>query len=256
MNSKIKQAVSFLVGIVLLLSVSLVVPLLRGPALSVLRSPLVVCSLIGREVKALVFFHRNYVESSRLRVKNDLLRAQVLRLGDLALENTRLHQLLSLPESKGYKVIAASVIGRDPSNWASALFINKGQRHGVRKGQVVVNFLGLVGRVVEAGPQEGKVILVNDPNLSVSCRIQRTRIEGLVSGSLGGSLVMKFLPKDCDIVAGDTVVTSGLTTVYPKGIVVGTVTAVASEFSGVSMYALIKPAVELSSLEEVLVIIP
>lgn len=256
LNPSAKKAVSFLVGLVLLVSSSLVIPSLRPAALTVLRLPLKVFSFVGGEVKALVFFHRNAVDAQRLRQRNDLLTAQLHRLEDISRENVRLRSLLDLPQHAGYKVIPAAVIGRDPSNWSSAVIIDKGQLRGVRKGCVVVNFLGLVGRVVEAGPRAAKVALVNDPALSVSCRLQRTRIEGLVSGSLGGYLVMKFLPKDADVAVGDSVVTAGLSAVYPKGILVGTVTSVAHEFSGVSMYALIKPAVELSALEEVLVIIP
>jgi rod shape-determining protein MreC len=85
--------------------------------------------------------------------------------------------------------------------------------------------------------------------------VLRSRQEGLACGSLGNMLMFKLLPKDCDIIVGDQVVTSGLTPIYPKGVLIGTVSAIARDFSGLSMYALIDPAVDLASLEEVLIIV-
>jgi len=77
-----------------------------------------------------------------------------------------------------------------------------------------------VGRITDVRSDTSTVTLINDPNISVSARVQRSRQEGLVCGSLGGTLLMKFLPKDCDIAAGDRIITSGLTAVYPKGILI------------------------------------
>ncbi|HOW42562.1 MAG TPA: rod shape-determining protein MreC [Candidatus Omnitrophota bacterium] len=233
-----------------------IVPGLRSPFLSVIRLPLVVFSALGREINGIVFYHRNYVDASRLRGNNDFLRSELNRRQEERQELLRVKQLLEMKEQVGYKVIAARVIGRDPSNWASAVIIDKGTTHGIRKGYVIVTFLGLAGRVVDAGQATSVVMLINDPHVSVSSRIQRTRQEGMVSGSLGGTLIMKFLPKDSDIAVGDQVITSGLTPLYPKGLLIGSVTAIGADFSGASTYAIIRPAVDLSALEEVLVIMP
>jgi len=113
-----------------------------------------------------------------------------------------LANLLSLKHKMPYKVVAASVIGRDPSNWAASLIIDKGSSSGIRRGAVSVSYLGLVGRITDVRSDTSTVTLINDPNISVSARVQRSRQEGLVCGSLGGTLLMKFLPKDCDIAAG------------------------------------------------------
>jgi len=120
----------------------------------------------------------------------------------------------------------------------------------------VISYLGLLGRVVEVSQSSSKVMLINDPALSVSAINQRSRQEGLVCGTLGNTLVMRYLPKDADIQASDIIVTSGLTDIYPKGLIIGTVVEVGEEFSGLSRYANIKPATDLSAVEEVLVIIP
>lgn len=148
------------------------------------------------------------------------------------------------------------MIGSAADTWSSAVILDKGRSNGVRKGQVAVTYAGLAGRVVEVSDSTSKVMLMNDPDLSVSCIDQRSRQEGLVSGTLGNTLVMKYISKDADIAVGDTIVTSGLTEAFPKGILVGEVREIGEEFSGLSRYAVILPAANLANLEEVLVIIP
>jgi len=135
------------------------------------------------------------------------------------------------------------------------VIIDKGSSSGIKKGYVVINYLGLVGRVVEVSGSTSKVMLVSDPNLGVSAICQRSRQEGWFP-ALWNLLVMKYLPKDADIKISDSIMSSGLTEAYPKGLLIGTVIDTAEEPSGLSRYAIIKPAVNLSNLEEVLVIVP
>jgi rod shape-determining protein MreC len=120
---------------------------------------------------------------------------------------------------------------------------------------VAINFLGLVGRVNEVTALTSKVTLINDPNISVSAMLQRSRQEGLVSGTLGNYLIMRYLPEDVDAKVGDIVVTSGLNELYPKGVLIGTVAEINKEFSGLSRYAIVRPAVTLSGVEELLIIV-
>jgi rod shape-determining protein MreC len=234
---------------------SALTPALRRPLSGFFRFPLSFCAWIKQEASALVFYRRNARDNQTLKSQVDLLRSRLNQDTELALENARLSNLLGLKNNLDYKVIACRVIGRDPSDWASAVIIDKGSDSGIRKGQVAVNYLGLVGRVAEVSGSSAKVMLINDPALSVSALAQRSRQEGLVCGSFGGSLVMKYLPQKSDIKVNDTVITSGLTEVYPKGLLVGTVSEIGREFSGLASYAVIRPAAELSALEEVLIII-
>lgn len=224
--------------------------------MNILAYPAGVFHAVGREFFGLVFYHRNMVQAEKLKTDLDLLRKKMYDYTEVYQENKRLDELLTLKRSLDYKVIAARVIGRDPSNWSSSIILNKGFNSGIRKGFVCINFLGLAGRVVEVDLNYSKIMLLNDSSLSVSAIDQRSRQEGLVCGSLGGSLLMKYLPKDCDVKVGDAVLTSGLTDIYPKGILIGTVTDISQEYSGMASFAVIKPAVNLSALEEVLVIIP
>lgn len=191
-----------------------------------------------------------------LRKENDSLKRRIIFNNDIYLENNRLRELLGFKKKTSYKVISSEVIGRSLDSWSSLAIINKGRHNGIRKGMVAINYLGLLGRVVEADMFTSKVMLVNDPNLSVSAIIQRSRQEGLVCGTLGGTLVMKYLPKDADIQKGDIVMTSGLTSNYPKGLVIGTVIDAVQEYSGLGVYAVVKPAADLNSIEELLLIIP
>lgn len=253
-NRKSIIASILLLGFLFLVSV--IISSLRKPLINIFNLPLVIISVIKQEAGGLIFFHHNLVQNQKLKANNDLLRKQLNDRNELFLENSRLRSLLNLKESVPYKVIAARVIARDPSNWSAAIIIDKGSSSGIKKGMVSVTFYGLVGRVVEVSSTVSKIMLINDPNLSVSSIVQRSRQEGVVCGSLGGALLMKYLPKDSDIKVSDIVVTSAVSQIYPKGIAVGTVAGLGREFSSSSRYVIIKPAVDLSALEEVLVIIP
>jgi rod shape-determining protein MreC len=213
-------------------------------------------TVIRKEIGGLVFYHRNLLQSEKLKEEVYLLQKKLNDTTEVYLENTRLKKLLSFKTSIPYRVIAARVIGRDPSNWSSTIIIDKGSDSGIKKGFVSISFLGLVGRVIEVSSSTSKIILLSDSALCVSAIIQRSRQEGLVCGSLGGLLIMKYLTKESDIRVNDAVITSGLTDVYPKGLLIGRVTNINEEFSGLTRYAVVKPAVDFLGLEEVLIIIP
>ena len=204
----------------------------------------------------MIFFHRNLNDNERLKKENDFLRYKLNGLNEIYLENLRLKNSLSFKQSSALKFISARVIARPADNWSTGLIINKGAVNGIRKGMAAVNYLGLAGRVVETTGSTSKIMLLSDPNLGVSSLVQRSRQEGLVCGTLGANLLMKYLPEDADIKLNDVIVTSGLNDTYPKGLFIGTVIDVGKEFSGLSRYAVVKPAVSLSSIEEILIVVP
>lgn len=234
---------------------SSLVPQFRTPLLDTLKYPLGLLTLIKREVEGMIFYHRNFRENGNLKKEIALLKHRLNTTEEIYLENKRLLSLLALKQKTVYKVVAARVIGRSADNWYSMLIIDKGRYDGIKKGMVVINHLGLVGRVMENTASTSEIMLINDPNFSVSCLVQRSRQEGLVCGTLGSSLVMRYLPKEADIKPSDTIVTSGLSLLYPKGLLIGKVVDMGVEFSGLTHYALIKPAVDLSTIEEVLIIV-
>ncbi|MFA5155892.1 MAG: rod shape-determining protein MreC [Candidatus Omnitrophota bacterium] len=251
-----KKNLSYLaISLAALLLLSSFSPALRPSLTSALKFPLAVFSFFWNEAGALIFFHHNFSQNKRFERENGFLRNKLNEASEVYLENQRLKELLSFKQKTELKVIACRVIGRSADNWSSVIIVDKGRHSGIKRGMAVINYLGLAGRVIETSGSTSKIMLINDPNLSVSAIVQRSRQEGLVTGTLGNLMVMKYLPADADIEISDTVVASGLSSSYPKGILIGTVTSIATEFSGLSRYALIKPAVNLSNLEEVLVVI-
>jgi rod shape-determining protein MreC len=251
-----KRNLSYLAAsLAVLLLLSTVSPSVRRPLTDVLEVPLKLFSWVWREAGALLFFHHNFSQNEKLTRENGFLRSKINSANETYLENQRLKELLSFKQKSAFKVVACRVIGRSVDNWSSVVIVDKGESSGIKKGMPVVNSLGLVGRVVESGSATSKIMLINDPNLNVSAIVQRSRQEGLITGTLGNAMIMKYLPADAEIAVSDIVITSGLSSNYPKGILIGTVASIGTEFSGLSRYALIKPAVSLSNLEEVLVVV-
>lgn len=250
-----KKIIFFLVAFLIVIFVSSLIPSLRQPLLGTFKYPFQFLTLLDREFKGVIFYHRNLIQNQDLRRQVGLLNQKISNNKEIYLENLRLKDLLSLKKQLSYKVIASGVIARSPDNWSSIVIIDKGRANGIKKGFVVIDNLGLLGRVIEAQQATSKIMLINDPNISVSAIVQRSRQEGLVCGTLGNQLIMRYLPKDADIVVTDTVMTSGLTEFYPKGVLIGAVVEVGEEFSGLSRYAIIKPNANISNCEEVLIII-
>lgn len=255
-KSRKKDLFKLIGQVILLVFLASLIPALRPPFISIAKYPFKLLMLIKREIGGMLFYHYHLAENERLNRRIDLLKHKLNKFDEISLENTRLNELLSLKQKSPYKIIAAKVIGHSADNWSSVVIIDKGESNGLKRGCVVINYLGLVGRISETAKYTSKIMLINDPNFGVSAIAQRSRQEGLVTGTLGDTLVMKYLALDFDIRVSDVIVTSGLTESYPKGLLIGAVTDLGQEFSGLSRYAIIKTAVNLSSLEEVLIIIP
>ncbi|MDD5116313.1 MAG: rod shape-determining protein MreC [Candidatus Omnitrophica bacterium] len=222
----------------------------------VFKPHLSLIDMIKRELGGIVFFHRNMVDSDRLRYEVGELRRKLFEMRETEQENLRLKGLFSFKKNSPFRMVCARVIARSPDSWSSSLIIDKGRNSGIRRGMAVVNASGLLGRIIESSEDTSKVLLINDPSQGVSAIVQRSRQEGLVSGSLGSNLIMRYLPNDAQIAPGDTIITSELSRVYPRGLLVGKVVSIGKEFSGLSRYAVIRPSADLSGIEEVLVIIP
>lgn len=254
-NFKKKKLIYLISSLLLLLFVASLVPSLRKPFLDICRYPLGILTLVEREIGGIIFYHRNLIQNKKLNKEVALLKQRLNSLSEVYFENKRLKNLLSFKQKTSYRVIPARVIGRSPENWSSIAIIDKGSSSGIECGMTAITYLGLAGRIMETSASTSKIMLINDPDFSVSSLVQRSRQEGLVCGTLGNSLMMRYLPKEADVRVSDNVITSGLTNVCPKGLIIGTVTDIGDEFSGLARYCVIKPAVDLHNIEEVLVII-
>jgi rod shape-determining protein MreC len=219
-------------------------------------------SLLVRVHRGAIGFWANYLdwklvrrENITLRAENEALRVQALQTGETREENARLRRLLVLKDRLPLATVAGEVIGREAGGWVRSLTINRGRGDGIAQQTPVIVPNGLVGRVVQVHRGAAVVQLLNDPASTVGAVVQRTRTAGLVEGDAGGAVRFKFMARDGATVApGDLVVTSGLGTLFPKGLPVGRVVRIEDKGSALFHFAVLAPVVDFSRVEEVLLV--
>ncbi len=205
-----------------------------------------------------------YTEIGRLRVENARLREEVQRLArevtrlrETAQATQRMEALLGFKRQTPLRVVAARVVGRDPTSWFATVIVDRGSSDGVVRNSAVVTAAGVVGRVIETTPFSARVLLVNDTRSALSVILQRSREIGVVEGNGAGDLTVKYLSRASAVEPGDMVITSGQGGVFPRGIVVGRLQTVRPGSGGaVFREGTVHPAVDLGRLEEVLILLP
>ena len=208
----------------------------------------------GRDVWA------SYVALQHVHEENEALRRQ---LGEAQVEiqaqralagrSRSLQDLLQLQNGTELKTVAAQVIGAAASPDFRTVTIDKGVLHGLQADMAVIGPKGIVGRLVVTGPRAARVQLLIDRNAAAGALIERSRAQGVVVGAADDRLRLDYVSEVSEVAVGDTVVTSGIDGIYPKGFVIGRVVSV--EKNGTAYRAIsVEPAVDFSSLEDVLVI--
>jgi rod shape-determining protein MreC len=202
----------------------------------------------------------DYVGLRQVRVDNELLRRQLadaqIQIQEqraLADRSRGLERLLELRDRLKLKTAAAEIIGAGVSPDFRTVTIDKGLLQGLGPDMAVIAAAGVVGRVVVPSARASKVQLLIDRNAAAGALIERSRAQGVVVGSGDARLRMDYVSEVADVMAGDVVVTSGIDGIFPKGFVIGRVDSV--DKSGGARRILITPAVDFSSLEEVLVVL-
>ena len=170
------------------------------------------------------------------------------------LANDRLRQLLNLQKEIPRPMIAAQVVGKDPSPWFQSIVVDKGRSDGVEKGQPVINPEGIVGLVIDATSHFAKVMLITDPNSSVDAMIQINRARGIVKGGTSGYCVLNFVLRKHDVTQGQIVISSGMDGVFPKGLPIGAVASIVKQEAGIFQDVTVRPYVDFERLEEVLIV--
>lgn len=193
-------------------------------------------------------------ENERLRKRLQTLEIERQRLLEAEATNRRLQQLLDFRGALPAGAITASIIAASATSWFQSCVLNKGSADGVRQGMGVVTPLGVIGKVVTVTGRTAKVLLLTDPNSGIDVLVQRTRSRGIVSGSLESGTVLKYIKRSEDVQEGDRLVTSGLDSVFPKGMLAGTVIKVRKQSRGLFQAVEVLPAVQASLVEEVLVV--
>jgi rod shape-determining protein MreC len=194
-------------------------------------------------------------ENAVLRAEAEGLRVQGLQRVETEQENARLRRLLELRERLPLSALAGEVVGRESGGWVRAITVNRGRGSGVAQQTPVIVPEGLVGRVVQVRLGASVVQLINDPASTVGAVVQRTRTPGLVEGDAGGVVRFKFMARDgAQVAPGDLIVTSGLGSLFPKGLPVGRVVAIEDKGSALFHFAVVAPAADFLRVEEVLLL--
>jgi rod shape-determining protein MreC len=193
-------------------------------------------------------------ENQDLKAENDRLKMQIQRQDEAIREAARIREFLNLTESGTGKMVAARIIGRDPSRSMQTITIDKGQSDGIHPNNSVITAEGVVGRVISAGRASAVIQLITDTQSSVAALLRDSRIQALFKGTGGQDLELDYIDDDSTLMVGDEVITSGLDQIHPKGLPLATISSVGPKgehFKAV----LARPSVDMSHLEEVLIVI-
>lgn len=198
-------------------------------------------------------------ENEELKKELAILREEVRRRDAIEKENIQLRAALGHVERDSSLVFeSAEIVAKNSDNWTRSFTINKGRSSGIAPDNCVITDEGMVGFVSEVGNTWATVTAITDTTMEAAAIASRTREVASVEGDFElmsrGLLRLSYLSRDTQVLEGDTVETSGVGGLFPKGIVLGSVEEVKNETHGVSKYAIIKPAVDLDRINHVLVI--
>lgn len=203
----------------------------------------------------------DYVDLRGVRVENEALKRrlaeaqiQVQEQRAVADRSRSLEQLLELRDGVNLKTTAAEIIGAGATPDFRTVTIDKGLLQGLAADMAVIAPDGVVGRVVTPSPRAAKVQLLIDRNAAAGALTERSRAQGVAVGLGDARLRLDYVSEVSDVLVGDVVVTSGIDGIFPKGFIIGRVDSVEKSGGGYRQI-LIKPSVDFSNLEEVLVVL-
>jgi len=222
---------------------------------NVIRLPLTVHNYLTREMTSVISYRILAKQNKAFKDEFAQLRSKIIKSDEALEENERLRRLLDFKEESVFSLVSAQVLAKDNYLGNQIIVINRGRSSNIKKDQAVITNLGLVGKIVQVKSNVSKVMLINNPNLSVAVVIQNSRQQGLLQGSFHGKCKIRYLDSDAAIQKGDVVVTSGLGGMFSKGIMVGRIVSTDHEIGEDLQYAILKPEVDLSRIEEVFVIV-
>jgi rod shape-determining protein MreC len=197
------------------------------------------------------------VRQENLRMRDEIrgLNARIVAAGEMVLANQRLEKLLDMKNAIRESSLTVSVVGEDLSSWFSTVVIDRGSSSGIAEGMPVVAADGVVGQIVKVASTTSRVLLLTDHTSGIAATIQRSRARGVVKGKGEGLCSLEFTTREEDVKVGDMVITSGIGGVFLKGIPIGEVTMVKRGEYGIFQTVTIRPLVNISHLEEALVVL-
>ena len=196
-------------------------------------------------------------ENKTLKEKNSQLEQSLRELENIKTENETLREYVGLTEKYGeYKTIPGYIINKDISNYTKTIIINVGKKDGVEENMTVIADEGLVGHVVSVNDETAKVRTIIDTSSSISCLMSTNKDSIVCKGTLDSNSQIKamYVASDADLIQGDSIETSGLGGLYPKGIHVGTIKKIVATKNIIDRYAMVETAVDFNKLNTVLVV--
>src|SRR5215471_1574450 len=200
------------------------------------------------------YFRGVRAENRQLKEQIEQMRLEQVRLTEDATQAHRLQSLLAFKEQYISKTVAAQVIGSSGSDLSRVIYIDKGEKSGIKRDMAVITAEGVVGKVLLVYPNEAQVLLISDQSSGVGAILEKSRLQGVIRGTANGEIVLEKVMSDEQVQPGESVLTSGGDRIFPKGMPIGTVTK-AGPGKDLFLNIKIKPTANLSRLEEVLVLI-
>ena len=177
------------------------------------------------------------------------------RLTQFREERNRLRQMLGFRRDSFFEFLSCEVIAKSSNRFHHSVTVDRGSVDGVSAGMAVVGYKGLVGKVTQAFPFSSRILLINNKSISVSCIDKRSRTVGILNWERGDLFNLDFVGIEEDVVPDDTLLTSGLGRVLPKGFPVGTVSRVDKDKTGLSLKVNVASTADLNTLEELFIVI-
>lgn len=193
-------------------------------------------------------------ENRHLKEQIEQMRLEQVRLSEDAAQARRLQTLLAFKEQFISKTVAAQVIGSSGSDLSRIVYIDKGENAGIKRDMAVMTADGVVGKILLVYPSVSQVLLISDQSSGVGALLEKTRLQGVLRGAASGEVVLERVMADEEVQVGENVLTSGGDQIFPKGLPVGTVMKV-GQGKELFLNIKIKPAANLSKLEEVMVLV-
>ena len=191
---------------------------------------------------------------SDLKAENEQLRSRNAELEETNQSTQRLQGLLDLKNNYNLQSTGARVISDSTDSFNNTIVIDKGTSSGLAVGMPVVDSGGVIGQIIECGPTTSTVRLITDEKSGVAAMVQSSRAQGMLMGSASRQITLNLINTNQKVAVGDTVVTSGLGGVFPKGLPLGKVTSVEAAPGSIYYTIVIEPYGNVSSNEEVMVI--
>jgi len=194
-------------------------------------------------------------KNQQLRQRNTELFIENSRLAEAFLENQRLRKMLGFSLYNDYDCLPAKILGSAGHQSIHSIIIDAGMKDGISNNQPIVAPDGLVGKIIKVNQNSSIGQILKDRNFRVGARIQRSRVEGIVKWVGDDRCILSEVHRQADVKIGDVIITSGTSVLFPSGIKIGVVVSINNESSGLYQEVYLKPSVDFTKLEEVIIIL-